>query len=72
MEVGHLQAKFTGHFSPALFHLWLLGVSRRRLVAKVGKNLNYRRYNSGFLCLGGVAARNWWRKLERAIQGIVQ
>jgi hypothetical protein len=29
-------------------------------------------YNSGFLYLGGVAARTWWRKLESPIRGIVQ
>jgi hypothetical protein len=25
VEVGYLQAKFTGHFSPTYFHFWLLG-----------------------------------------------
>jgi hypothetical protein len=29
-------------------------------------------YNSSLLCLGGVAARNWWRKFEGLIWGIVQ
>jgi hypothetical protein len=37
VEVGHLQAKFTGHLSPHIIpHLWLLGSLERRLVAKVG------------------------------------
>jgi hypothetical protein len=40
-------------------------ISRRRLVAKVGKYLKLHAYNFNFLGLGGIAARNWWRGLER-------
>jgi hypothetical protein len=36
VEVGHLQDKFTGNFSPTYFHLWLLGSLEDGLVAKVG------------------------------------
>jgi hypothetical protein len=40
-------------------------ISRRRLVAKVGKNLKLQAYNSKFFGLDGVAAQNCWRMLER-------
>jgi hypothetical protein len=35
VEVEHLQDKFTGHFSPTYFYIWLVRISRRRLVTKV-------------------------------------
>jgi hypothetical protein len=72
VKVGHIQAKFTGHFSPhkvppLAARISLEDDSWRKLETSKLQGYNYR-----FLCLGGVAARNCWRKLEGPIRGIVQ
>jgi hypothetical protein len=63
VEVGHLQAKFNGHFSPTRFHLWLLGSLLRRLVAKDGKHINYRVTTPVFSAQGewqrGTGGKSW-------------
>jgi hypothetical protein len=69
VEVGNLQPKFTWSFLAHIVPPLAASISRRRLVAGSLKHLNYRGYSSSFLCLGGVAARNWWRKLEGPIRG---
>jgi hypothetical protein len=47
-------------------HIWLLGSLEWRRKLETSK---LQGYISSFLCLGGVAARNWWRQLESPIRG---
>jgi hypothetical protein len=61
VEVGHLQAKFTWSFLTQILPTFgLLGSLEDDYLAKVGKTSKLQDYNYGFLCLGGVAAGNWW------------
>jgi hypothetical protein len=64
VEVGHISC-------PTQFHLWLLGSLSKTTSGESWEHLKLQGYNFSFLCLGGVAARNWWRKLESPIRGIV-
>jgi hypothetical protein len=52
VEVGHFQAKFIGHFSPHIFPHLAARISRKLIVAKVGKHLYYMLTTAAFSAQG--------------------
>jgi hypothetical protein len=53
VEVGHLQDKFTGHFSPHIFPDLVARVSRKTTGGEKLETSKLQGYNSSFLCSGG-------------------
>jgi hypothetical protein len=69
VDVGNLQAKFTGHFSPHIVPNMAARISLKTTSVESWKTSKLQGYNSSFLCLRGSGSVELVEKVGKSNKG---